>query len=72
MQIISITKGWGLGSLLFWSSTLGLFADGKVFPPTAYPVPDIPKQQALIHYANGIEKLVIHPPFTSQGSAGRA
>ncbi len=63
-----MTKGWVLGFLLFWCSTLGVFADGKVFPPTAYPVPDIPEQQALIHYANGVEKLVIQTTFTGSGT----
>lgn len=63
-----MTKGCVLGLLLFWCSTLGVFADGKVFPPTAYPVPDIPEQQALIHYAKGTEKLVIQTTFTGQGT----
>jgi len=51
-----MTKRWVLGFLIFWGSLWGVFADGKVFPPTAYALPDIPEQQALIHYANGIEK----------------
>jgi len=63
-----MTKGWVLGFLIFWGGLLGLYADGKVFPPTAYPLPDIPEQQALIHYANGIEKLVIQTSFTGQGT----
>ncbi len=63
-----MTKRWVLGFLIFWSSLWGVFADGKVFPPTAYPLPDIPEQQALIHYANGIEKLVIKTSFTGQGT----
>lgn len=63
-----MTTRWVLGFLIYWSSLWGVFADGKVFPPTAYPLPDIPEQQALIHYANGIEKLVIQTSFTGQGT----
>ena len=44
------------------------FADGKVIPQTVFAVPDIPNQQALIHYANGLETLVIETSFVGKGS----
>lgn len=44
-------------------------ADGKVFPPTAFPVNvTIPDQRALIHFTNGIERLVIETRFTGSGT----
>jgi hypothetical protein len=43
-------------------------ADGMVIPERAFAIPQIPDQQALIHYANGTETLVIETSFTGQGS----
>jgi Uncharacterized protein conserved in bacteria (DUF2330) len=44
-------------------------ADGMVFPPTAFPahIP-IPDQQALIHFTNDTERLVIETRFTAAGT----
>lgn len=63
-----MAKRWVIGVMLFWLGLLSVRADGKVFPPTAYSIPEIPEQQALIHYANGVEKLVIQTSFTGQGT----
>lgn len=44
-------------------------ADGKVYPPTAFPSDvTIPDQRALIHFSNGVERLVIETRFTGAGS----
>lgn len=43
-------------------------ADGMVIPRRAYAIPNIPEQRALIHYADGIETLVIETSFTGGGS----
>ena len=48
---------------------LTLFADGMVFRPTAIPTQvTIPDQRALIHFTNGIERLVIETRFTGAGT----
>jgi len=45
------------------------WADGMVFPSIAYPAHvTIPDQQALIHYTNGTERLVIETRFTGEGT----
>jgi|GEM_PF-542395 len=44
-------------------------ADGKVFPPTAFPANvTIPDQRVLIHFTNGIERLVIETRFIGEGT----
>jgi hypothetical protein len=44
-------------------------ADGKVFPPAAFPANvTIPDQRALIHFTNGTERLVIETRFTGSGT----
>ena len=44
-------------------------ADGKVFPPTAYPVEvRIPDQRAILAWSNGVERLVIETRFTGAGT----
>ncbi len=48
---------------------LAALADGKVFPPVAIPANvTIPDQRALIHFTNGIERLVIETRFTGEGT----
>jgi hypothetical protein len=47
----------------------GALADGKVFPPTAYPVEVlIPDQRAILAWSNGVEHLVIETRFTGAGT----
>ena len=43
-------------------------ADGMVIPQMAYALPQIPDQRALIHYAGGIETLVIETSFAGSGT----
>jgi hypothetical protein len=43
---------------LVMASPLAALADGMVISEKAYAVPEIPDQQALIHYADGAETLV--------------
>ncbi|HRT09009.1 MAG TPA: DUF2330 domain-containing protein [Candidatus Paceibacterota bacterium] len=44
-------------------------ADGKVYVTTAVASPvNIPDQRALIHFTNGVERLVIETRFTSAGT----
>ncbi len=58
-----------LECVLLFLLPLAALADGKVYPPAALPVPvSIPDQRALIHYANGIERLVIETRFTGSGT----
>jgi len=47
---------------------ISLLADGMVIPQRAFAIPQIPDQQALIHYGNGTETLVIETSFTGQGT----
>lgn len=47
---------------------MSVLADGMVIPQRAFAIPQIPDQQALIHYANGTETLVIKTSFTGQGT----
>ena len=47
----------------------GALADGKVFPPTAYPVEvRIPDQRAILAWSNGVERLIIETRFTGAGT----
>ncbi len=51
-----------------WLPLLAL-ADGKIFPSTAFPEQiRIPEQEALIHWANGVERLVIETRFDAKGT----
>ena len=46
-----------------------VWADGKVFAePQVRLQVDIPQQQALIHFENGVERLVIETAFLSEGT----
>jgi len=43
-------------------------ADGMVVPEVFFPKVEIPNQQALIHWADGIERLVIETSFLGEGT----
>jgi hypothetical protein len=68
-------KGSG-SSIVAWVWLLALasllpvavLADGKVISERAFAIPQIPDQQALLHYANGTETLVIETAFTGLGT----
>jgi hypothetical protein len=62
-------KRMKLGLILWlWLPLLAL-ADGKIFPSTAYPETiRIPEQEVLIHWANGVERLVIETRFDAKGT----
>ena len=48
---------------------IAALADGMVISPTAFPAHiDIPDQQALIHFTNGTERLVIETRFVGAGT----
>lgn len=56
-------------SLALWGLTgTGAWADGKIFAPPALPPVEIPEQQALIHFADGRETLVIETAFLGEGT----
>src|SRR5215472_3709180 len=60
-------------AVLVWLGLLVLpgraYSDGKIIPETALPAHIvIPDQQALIHFANGVEWLVIETRFTGDGT----
>lgn len=62
---------WRVGLLLLALIGFGggALADGKVFPPTAYPVEvRIPDQRAILAWSNGVERLVIETRFTGAGT----
>ncbi len=62
---------WRVGVLLLALIGFGggALADGKVFPPTAYPVEvRIPDQRAILAWSNGVERLVIETRFTGAGT----
>jgi hypothetical protein len=55
--------------LFFLASPVTAFADGMVIPPVAFPAQvTIPDQRALIHFTNGVERLVIETRFTGEGT----
>src|SRR5438034_8324076 len=58
------------GVLVVWfiASTGSVRADGKVFPQVFYPKVEIPNQQALIHFSDGTEQLVIETSFLGEGT----
>jgi hypothetical protein len=43
-------------------------ADGKVFPSLDYAATDTPDQRALIHWADGVQTLVIETRFSGEGT----
>ncbi len=48
---------------------MSTLADGKFFAPVALPDKvTIPDQRALIHFTNGVERLVIETRFTGEGT----
>ena len=49
-------------------STATVLADGMVVPQVFYPKVEIPNQQALIHFSNGMERLVIETSFLGEGT----
>lgn len=56
-------------SLLFCLLPLSALADGMVFPTVAFPAKiNMPDQQALIHFTNGTERLVIETHFVGAGT----
>ena len=56
-------------SLLLFCLPLAALADGMVVPSVAYPAKvTIPDQRALIHFTNGMERLVIETRFTGVGT----
>ncbi|MGD0814290.1 MAG: DUF2330 domain-containing protein [Verrucomicrobiota bacterium] len=58
-----------LTSLAFLFMTGSCWADGMVVHATAVPVEvRIPDQRALIHFSNGVERLVIETRFTGAGT----
>lgn len=58
-----------VATLLWGLLPLAAAADGKVFVPTALAAQvNIPDQRALIHFTNGVERLVIETRFTAAGS----
>lgn len=60
---------WMMALLAVWLFTVQAFADGKVFPATAYPAEvKIPDQSALLIWSNGVERLVIETRFVGEGT----
>jgi len=49
-------------------STLSVLADGMVISQVFYPKVEIPNQQALICFSNGVERLVIETSFLGEGT----
>ena len=49
-------------------STVSVLADGMVIPQVFYPKVEIPNQQALICFSNGILQLVIETSFQGEGT----
>jgi hypothetical protein len=69
--MIGMHRVWGMLSGL----TLGVMAtipsalaDGMVVPQVFYPKVEIPNQQALIHFADRTERLVIETSFLGEGT----
>ncbi|HLP78186.1 MAG TPA: DUF2330 domain-containing protein [Candidatus Paceibacterota bacterium] len=55
--------------ILLLLTPLGLFADGMVIRPTAIATEvTMPDQRALIHFTNGVERLVIETRFSGAGT----
>jgi hypothetical protein len=58
----------GILALCFIVATRSALADGMVVPQEFYPKVQIPNQQALIHCADGVERLVIETSFLGEGT----
>ena len=54
--------------LWFVLAARSVLADGMVVPQVFYPKVEIPNQQALIHFANRVERLVIETSFLGEGT----
>ena len=69
-QIDMCRVGLIKGVLALWVivSPASVLADGMVVPQVFYPKVEIPNQQALIHFANGIERLAIETSFLGEGT----
>jgi len=62
-----VKRGWFI--LLLALLPLRAVADGKVIPSLAFTADvTIPDQRALIHFTNGIERLVIETRFSAEGT----
>jgi len=63
-------KGWTSTFLLAWflSVPLCAFGDGCFIPATTFASVQIPDQQALIHFDNGTETLVVDTAFKGDGT----
>ena len=59
---------YGLLTPWFIVIAQSVLADGMVVPQVFYPKVEIPNQQALIHFANGVERLVIETSFLGEGT----
>jgi hypothetical protein len=60
--------GRKLGVLYLLASSGLVFADGMVFPEVYNAKIEIPNQQALIHFSDGREQLVIETSFLGEGT----
>jgi hypothetical protein len=67
MYWVRLTKGV-LGFCFFVCTATALLADGMVVPQVFYPKVAIPNQQALIHFSDGVEQLVIETAFLGEGT----
>jgi hypothetical protein len=69
-QIDMCRVGLMKGVLALWVIVppASVLADGMVVPEVFYPKVEIPNQQALIHFSNGIERLVIETSFLGEGT----
>ena len=55
--------------LLGWCGVVSLWADGKVFAARGIEVPvRTPDQRALIHFKEGVQRLVIETAFAAEGT----
>jgi hypothetical protein len=53
---------------MVWGLSTAAFADGKLFPKAVYAPVEIPDQRALIHYADGVQTLVVETSFIGEGN----
>ena len=69
-QINMCRVGLLRGVLALWVIVFptSVLADGMVVPEVFYPKVEIPNQQALIHFSNGIERLVIETCLLGEGT----
>ncbi len=59
--------GWLMAGLVLLAGAGLLQADGKVFGRPVQVKVEIPDQRALLHYSNGVERLVIDTAFVGEG-----